>query len=125
MCHVFLTHCCYSVLTCWAHWDLKKPGQRNKLLLKTTQGSISCITVEILLGLKPYFLVFGREPQRVTRRVNHSSCSKYCVPTKSVPRLHLFRDFLKARRGYWIALSAPLFGSGHRTAWCYSPPCAQ
>lgn len=92
MCHVCLTSCSYSALICWALWDSKEPGQRNKLLLKTTWGSISCITVEILLGLKPYFLVFGRKPQRVTRRVNHSSCSK-CVPTESVPEFHGFEGF--------------------------------
>jgi len=94
MCRVVLTPCCYSALTCWAQWDSKGLGQRNKLLLQTTQGSITCITVEILLGLKPYFLVFSREPWSVTRRVNHNSCSN-CVPTKSVPG---FRDFFKARR---------------------------
>lgn len=93
--HVVLTTCCYSALTCWAQWDSKGLGQRNKLLLQTTQGSITCITVEILLGLKPYFLVLSRESQSATRRVNHNSCSN-CVPTKKCSWIQGF--FFKARR---------------------------
>lgn len=92
MCYVFLTSCSYSALTCWAHWDSKEPEQRNKLLLETTQGSLSCITVGILLDLKPNFLVFDRESQRVTKMMNHSSCSK-CVPTESVAVFHGFEGF--------------------------------